>query len=105
MPSDGREEFWCDPRVWYRLHDQTVELWIEETDEPESPDPSVHFADIDNDDAISNGDGTLQIKTKKSISELKIAPKIERLTFGNGLFSVSNPSASGNQGERLKIVE
>jgi hypothetical protein len=30
-PSDGRETFWMDPRKLYRLHDQTVDVLVEET--------------------------------------------------------------------------
>ncbi len=29
-PADGREEFWIDPKILYRLHDQTVEIFAEE---------------------------------------------------------------------------
>jgi hypothetical protein len=32
-PDDGRERFWIDPRQLYKLHDQTVELYMEETTE------------------------------------------------------------------------
>ncbi|MBB4635939.1 hypothetical protein [Longimicrobium terrae] len=36
-PSDGRTEMWMDPRVLYRVHDQTVELLIDRTTAPETP--------------------------------------------------------------------
>jgi hypothetical protein len=32
-PGDPRDELWIDPRKLYRLHDQTVELLIEETED------------------------------------------------------------------------
>jgi len=33
-PGDERSYFWIDPHKLYRLHNQTVEISIEETDEP-----------------------------------------------------------------------
>lgn len=36
-PSDGREEFWFDPRKLYRLHDQTLDLFIKETEDDFAP--------------------------------------------------------------------
>ena len=36
-PDDGRVDFWIDPRKLYRLHDQTVELFAEPTEEPAEP--------------------------------------------------------------------
>ncbi len=41
VPSDDRGELWIDPRKLYRLHDQTVNLFIEETDEEFSPAPDL----------------------------------------------------------------
>lgn len=32
-PQDKREELWLDPRTLFRLHDQTVKIFIEQTDE------------------------------------------------------------------------
>ena len=46
-PDDGRADFWIDPRKLYRLHDQTVELFAEPTDEPADPPPSFGRADTD----------------------------------------------------------
>ena len=40
-PGDGRESLWLDPRKLYRLHDQTVEIFIEETNEHHSPRPDI----------------------------------------------------------------
>ena len=40
-PGDGREVFWIDPRKLYRLHDQTVDVWVEETTEAVSPAPNL----------------------------------------------------------------
>src|SRR5581483_2436230 len=41
QPGDRRKELWIDPRKLYRLHDQTVEVFIEETSEPYSPKPDI----------------------------------------------------------------
>ena len=100
-PSDGREEFWCDPRVWYRLHDQTVELHIEETDELETPDPTQFLAQCEYDKVISNGDGTFQAKSNVKTG-VKIAPNIEKIE--DGLFLMHGPTATGNPGEKFDIL-
>ena len=55
-PEDGRHEFLLDPRLLYRLHDQTVELRLEETDEV--ADPVVLACAPDG--VIANGDGSFQ---------------------------------------------
>lgn len=31
IPEDGRKMLWIDPRILYRLHDQTVKVFMEET--------------------------------------------------------------------------
>lgn len=38
-PDDGRQVFWFDPRKLYRLHDQTVTVFVEETTDPCHPAP------------------------------------------------------------------
>jgi hypothetical protein len=40
-PSDGRETFWIDPRKLYWLHDQTVDVFVEETDDEFTPAPDL----------------------------------------------------------------
>lgn len=97
-PSDGRSEFWLDPKPWYRLHDQTVEFYIEETDEPEHPAPV--FDTNYGESAISNGDGTYQAKTKKTKGGL--APHIERLS--DDMFLITPPSCDGNKGESFNLI-
>ncbi len=44
VPSDGRQVFWMDPRKFYRLHDQTVALDVEITDDPDHPKPDLTSA-------------------------------------------------------------
>jgi hypothetical protein len=38
-PGDDRKHFWIDPRKLYRLHDQTVDLFVEPTDADFTPRP------------------------------------------------------------------
>lgn len=42
-PSDGRDTFWIDPMLLYRLHQQTVEIEVQESDEPDSEYPFWMF--------------------------------------------------------------
>ncbi len=63
QPADGRAHFWCDPRPWYRLHDQTVDLYVEETNEAFSPAPPFAPIDADGLMVFANGDGSFQIVT------------------------------------------
>lgn len=100
-PSDGRGEFWIDPRRFYRLHDQTVELFIESTSDDETPDASDSLVHVNDGKAVSNGDGSIQFKGGDS--PIRVKPKIERLPFGKGLFSMSMPNATGNAGEAFEI--
>lgn len=98
MPEDGRRELWIDPRQLYRLHDQTVDLYAEETEDPCSPPPDLSS---DADGAISNGDGTMQVKTRgMPYGAVQVQPNVERI--GDGLFSVTPPCA-GVAGTRHNI--
>jgi hypothetical protein len=40
-PGDGRDTFWFDPRKLYRLHDQTVDIFVEETADEFTPAPDL----------------------------------------------------------------
>lgn len=96
VPSDGRDEFWFDPRILYQLHDQTVEVYAEETQEaPHTVEPFDSEAEV----AISNGDGTFQVKAKGD-RPLKIAPTLTKIE--DGLFLVEPPGA-GPKGSRYQI--
>lgn len=100
-PEDGREKFWSDPRQLFRLHDQTVEFHIEETDEPCSPLTTLQLNDKEG--VISNGDGTFQYNGNlhDNQTSMKIVPKIERL--GDGLFKLERPHADANPGEFFEV--
>lgn len=93
-PGDNRAEFWIDPRKLYRLHDQTVNLFAEETAADFTPAYNAS-SDLG---AISNGDGSFQVKTK-SDKPLRILPRIQKIE--PGLFSMQMPG--GPKGERFDI--
>lgn len=89
-PGDDRDRFWLDPRKLYRLHDQTVDVFVEETTDEFSPRPEVENV-RDPSELISNGDGSLQTKTAP-LHRVRIPPKVTRL--GPGLFCLETPSTA-----------
>jgi hypothetical protein len=93
-PSDGRRKFWIDPRRLYRLHDQTVKLLVEETDEPETDDPTSEMKSHSENAMRSNGDGSFQVKVEDETGGVFIKPKFERL--GGGMFMVTHPHVHGD---------
>lgn len=99
IPSDGRDYFWIDPRVIYRLHDQTVELYVEETTEADLPLSDVVDEAVEG-KVISNGDGSFQVVGKKIPKEMKLAKKLTRL--GEGCFMLSNDY---QQGEEIEVLD
>ncbi len=94
--GDGRDELWFDPRILYQLHDQTVEVYAEETEEEEHKvEP---FATGSEEVAISNGDGSLQVKTKGP--SVTITPNVTKIE--DGLFLIEPPGA-GPKGSKYQI--
>lgn len=93
-PSDGRSEFWIDPTALYRLHDQTVEIFAEETEAQETPRPNI----VAENGAFSNGDGTFQVSGAEFETGVFIPPVITDL--GGGAFSVTTPI--GSKGSRIR---
>jgi len=96
-PEDERDEFWMDPRKLYRLHDQTVDVFAEETSEPCHPKPNLKAA---NTGGICTGepDGSIQVKAKQEGAH-RILPHVEKI--GDGMFMMTPPS--GKTGETFKI--
>lgn len=88
MPDDGRTELWIDPRLLYRLHDQTVELHVEPTEEPCSPAPDLSPPA---EGMVSTGDGYFQVK-KVALPPDGLGLKVDiKPTFehhGGGMFSL-----------------
>jgi hypothetical protein len=84
VPGDGRSELWLDPRILYVLHDQTVELLIEQTADPESA-PSPLLDRPVEDGVIMNADGeTMQIRggAFTACRSVTILPDIEAIPRG-----------------------
>lgn len=95
-PKDNRTKFWFDPRLLYRLHEQNVFLYAEETSDDFHPAPNVPI--YESNGAIANGDGSVQFAGPMV---KKIAPSVERL--GDGLFVLGPPP--DHRGARLEILE
>lgn len=91
-PSDGRQELWLDPRKLYRLHDQTVLLTLEETEDPEHEAPDLK--PVREDGTLSNGDGSFQVRGTQMPA--KVPAKVQRL--GGGMFTMSH---NYEKGERI----
>lgn len=67
-PGDGRKTLWIDPRKLYRLHDQTVDLFIEVTEEAFSPAPDLT---VPSPGFIALPDGSFQMCGITDESEMK----------------------------------
>jgi hypothetical protein len=91
QPSDGRQELWIDPRKLYRLHDQTVDLYVEETTDEDTPEAELELNGTGTEDL---GDGSFQIK-KVKIEDVRNPPVIEKL--GDGLFVLEHKSIKGRR--------
>lgn len=61
LPEDCRSKFWLDPKILYRLHDQTVDMYVEETTDPCHPAPEFQPSA---EGALANDDGTFQVVTE-----------------------------------------
>jgi hypothetical protein len=85
VPADGRGMLWLDPRKLYRLHDQTVELFVEETADDFSPKPEL-CEKVSKDEVLSTGDGFMQVKGE---DPRQVLPSVESL--GGGMFVVTAP--------------
>jgi hypothetical protein len=97
-PEDGRKTFWCNPRRFFELHDQTVEIYAEPTAAPAPP--VFQGKPVDGDHAINNGDGTLQLKTQNPGGNFFAPPAIENL--GDGAFMVQ-AQPIGRKGARIHL--
>lgn len=107
-PTSDRERFWIDPRKFYRLHDQTVELFVGTTDEPETRDPTPFLKQVSTEGvAISNGDGTFQVygAATKHKEGLVIKPIIQKISEeeDGGCFMIESPNANGNAGQSFEL--
>lgn len=104
VPDEHRDEMWIDPRRFYELHDQTVELFVEPTSDPAHP---VYVPiDSSNEVCVDNGDGTFQLKTKRTdqtqFSLGGTAPDFEN--HGGGLISFKTRPMARGPGIRHKLL-
>lgn len=100
-PSDGRHLLWLDPEILYLLHDQTVELFIEPTTDPESP-PSPLVAREVEDGVYVNADGqTMQIRGTSLMNSASIMVLPEVMASAGGI--VLTPPAPA-PGKRLAAI-
>lgn len=83
QPENMREMFWMDPRTLYQLHEQTVQLFVEKSDEPELPQTSLVWkseATV----TVTEVDNKIVNFQMNKTSGNRIPPKFESL--GDGLF-------------------
>lgn len=90
-PEDGREHFWIDPRLLYRLHDQTVELYAEETTDACHAAPDLKSGDSG---VAGTGDPDAQWQTKGVEAEDISTIEVQVESLGDGMFRVSPPDMS-----------
>lgn len=94
-PDTERTIWWLNPYILYNLHDQSIELFIEETTEPSS----VFSIPKEKENMYILSDNGIQIKTKKTdIKKIELEPQI--IPIGNGTFMVKH----GIQG-KINIIE
>lgn len=80
-PGDDRTDLWIDPRKLYRLHDQTVHLYVEPTEDDFTPAADLKL----------NGTGSVVVEpgayqTKKA--PLPTRGPVETETLGGGMFLI-----------------
>jgi len=92
----SRDTFWFNPRKLYRLHDQTVDVFIEETTEEFTPAPNLKQETDEG--LIASGDGSFQSKGVELSGRTRIKPRVEPI--GDGMFVMTQPGAF-KQGERV----
>ncbi len=99
VDSTGKK-FQMDPVALYKLHDQTVNVFIEKTDDPVSPPTRLIW---EKGDKIGRGAGDNYIQMNMVVDEndtIKITPKTESL--GGGCFAFHPPT--GEVGEKLEVT-
>jgi hypothetical protein len=96
-PGDGRATLWMDPHKLYRLHDQTVDVFVEETTDADHPVPVIQVHEQDG--AISTGDGYFQVAGPMPT---RVRPHIERVEGLKGAFIMGGLAPFGT---RVEVVE
>ena len=86
-PEDGRLVNWIDPRILYRLHDQTVELYAETTEDPCHPAPDL---EVPTEEGVHCfGDDSFQVKNVDPETLARVIPKV--IPLGDGVFMLGLP--------------
>lgn len=98
-PEDGRRELWIDPRLLYRAHDQTVNLYVEETKDPPHAAPVIAQAEADGTVGADDAGG-IQCKRER-VEDVRLAPEFERL--GGGMFVMHSPEIK--PGKRIRTAK
>jgi hypothetical protein len=83
-PSDGRHLLWLDPAILYQLYDQTVELFVTGTSDPETP-PSPLVNRPAEEGVFINPDGRTFQVSGASLMEydaFTIRPEVKRVPGG-----------------------
>lgn len=92
-PTDGRSTLWIDPRLFYRLHEQTVEVFIALVDNSHPCHPVPDLRTNVRGGLKATGDGSFQTKGEAVKEGDRVAPKITPL--GDGLTAMSVDFARG----------
>ena len=102
-PKPMRDHFWFDPRKLYRLHAQTVDLYVTPTRKPFTPKPNFKKPMKFETEPVSMdvGDGHFQTKRTKDGEPLRIEPDVERL--GGGLF-IMTPASGLEKGRKRRVI-
>lgn len=99
--GEDRSKFQMDPERLYKLHDQTVDVFIEETSDPNSPLTKLEW-DRDGKRGRGVGDGFVQLNTVVGENDIVSAkPTITR--HGGGLFSLSPPSTQPGASIEVRV--
>jgi hypothetical protein len=103
IPEDKREEVWIDPRILYTLHDQSVELYAEESTKP-CP-PPMTLPETSEEETFALDDGYIQIKRRRNMTppkSIKIPPRVQAL--GDGMFLVDQYHSVGSRIEGVEML-
>lgn len=93
QPADGRQEFWMDPAIFYKLHDQTVDLFIEATTEDFSPVPGLKKPAP----GIIYVDGGIQAVGMDPEEACSISNQLLLKNHGGGLYEFQDPPPVGTK--------
>jgi hypothetical protein len=92
-----REELWIDPRKLYRVHDQTVDIFVVATDADFTPAPVIACAAPG---VLDNGEGSMQVKKVGRSGSVTLLADVERVPEG---ILVSHPFARSTRGRRIRV--